>query len=179
MKRGLLILFSLLLVSTVFAFNQGAMLVGGQAGLNISKANSDDDALTTITLAPEFGYFVINNLCVDAILAFGSQSKDEYSMSAIGIGLGGRYFFDKLYAGLDLQYQSETRDYDEFSGKFTVSSMYGTLKTGYLIPLTPSAFVDLRGNYRMGLGDYGADGSGKNESSDFGFTAGLQVLFGN
>lgn len=178
MKKGLLILCSLLLVSTVFAFNQGAMLIGGSGGIDISKSNKDADPQTLVSLYPQFGYFVIDKLCADLILKAELLTEGEDSTTALGIGIGGRYFFDKLYGGLDFQYQQMIRDY-ELTGKMEKSAMYGTLKAGYLFPVSSRTFVDLRGQYQIGLGDYGADSSGKNESSRFQFLAGLQVLFGD
>jgi hypothetical protein len=178
MKKGMLILLSLLVVSSVFAFTQGSMLVGGTAGLNITKSDSDDDPTTTISLFPQLGYFVIDKLCADLIVKAELRTDGDDSVNALGIGLGGRYFFDKLYGGLDFQYQQANFDY-EMGGKSKTTAMYGTLKGGYLFPLAEMAFVDLRGSYQMGLGDYGGDSSGKNETSGLGFNAGLQVLFGN
>lgn len=178
MKKGLLILLSLLVVSSVFGFTQGSMLVGGTAGLSVTKSDSDDDPTTTVSISPQLGYFVIDKLAADLILSAESQSDGDNSVAVLGIGAGGRYFFDYLYGGVDLQYRQATYDF-EISDKITSTAMFGTLKAGYLIPLSQRAFVDLRGSYQMGLGDYGGDSSGKNESSGLGFTAGLQVLFGN
>ncbi|MCB5268250.1 MAG: hypothetical protein PHU99_04030 [Candidatus Cloacimonetes bacterium] len=178
MKKGLLILFSLLVVTSMFAFTQGAMLVGGTAGLSIEKDNSDDDPATRISLYPQLGYFVIDKLCADLIVKVETMSQDEDTETTLGAGIGGRYFFDNLYAGLDFLYQQKSSD-KEFVGKHKETAMYGTLKGGYLFPISSKTFVDLRGQYMMGLGDYGADRSGKNESSLFGFVAGLQILLGN
>lgn len=177
MKKGLLILFTLLVVSSVFAIAKGSMMVGGQAGFTISKSNSDADPLTTILIAPELGYFLIDNMCADVILSIESHSQNDDSDTNLGLGIGGRYFYNNLYAGLDVRYESWTSDYSARS-KYSVSSMYGTLKAGYLLPVTPSVFADLRGHYTMGLGDYGSDGSGANERSEFGVTAGFQILLG-
>lgn len=66
-------------------FNQGRMLVGGslafQSVTNKSKFNGQsttEGKNTDFSIAPQFGYFVIDNLAVGATLDFGlSKWKDD------------------------------------------------------------------------------------------------------
>jgi len=176
MKKGLLVLFSLLLITSAFAFTKGAMLVGGTASISIDKVDKDADAVTIVEIAPEFGYFVIDKLCVDIIVAMQTMTDEDDSMTTVAAGLGGRYFFDKLYAGADLQMARASMDIEGLPST-SVSAFYGAVKAGYLIPVSNKTFVDLRGLYQRGFGDYGGDRNGKNEEGHFGFKAGLQVLF--
>ncbi|MCB5278007.1 MAG: hypothetical protein LHW59_00595 [Candidatus Cloacimonetes bacterium] len=177
MKKGILVLFSLVLISSVFAFTTGDMMVGGQVGFSSEKINSDAEATNSIEIMPQFGYFVMDNVCVDGILSFNNWSQDKVSGTDFGIGVGGRYFYNQIYGGLALEYTSSSEDYD--GDKSDHTGMYASLKAGYLYPLTSNVFVDMGVRYKMGLGDYGGDWKGSNEYSNFGIKAGLQVVLGN
>lgn len=167
MKKGILILFSLLFVVAAFAFDQGTINLGGTASFESAKANSDADAETMFSLSPNVGYFVIDDLSVDLNLSYVNYDGDS---SAMGIGLGARYFYMNFYGGLQFDYRTVgTDDWD-------VSSMYITPKIGYMMPLAQNVYVDLGLRYQMGIGDYGQDGSGSNESSVIHFGVGLQVF---
>ncbi|MDD2210730.1 MAG: hypothetical protein PHN71_05325 [Candidatus Cloacimonetes bacterium] len=177
MKKGILVLFSLVLISSVFAFTTGDMMVGGQVGFSSEKFNSDAEATNSIEIMPQFGYFVMDNVCVDGILSFNNWSQDKDSGTDFGIGVGGRYFYNQIYGGLALEYTSSSEENNGVKSDHT--GMYASLKAGYLYPLTSNVFVDMGFRYKMGLGDYGGDWKGSNEYSNFGIKAGLQVVLGN
>lgn len=175
MKKALILFVVLLVATSAFAFEKGTMNLGGTASLSMSKADSDDETTTAISLRPQFGYFVADNVCIDGIIIFESESYDDDSISAFGIGVGGRYFLNRIYGGLDFQYQSMTMDISPID--MNVTAMYIQPKLGVLLPLSSSVFADLGMRYQMGLGDYGGDGSGANESSTMAFSVGLQYFF--
>ena len=166
MKKGLLILVSLLFVVAAFAFDQGTINLGGSAAFESQKANSDADAITVFYLNPIVGYFVMDNLSVDMNLNIMSYDGD----TDLGIGIGGRYFYNNFYGGLQLDYMSQAW------GSSTVTSMYLVPKLGYMMPLAENVFVDLGLKYKMGFGDYGGDGEGSNEESNLHLGVGLQVF---
>jgi len=173
MKRGILIIASLLLVCSAFAFDTGSMLIGGQAGFSYTKMSSDEDASSDFYLFPQFGYFINPNTCIDGILKFELMGGETMDVTAIGIGAGARHFFNQLYVGVDLQYQTAEIDVNGLDR--TESGLYGTLKTGYLYPLFQGVYVDSQIRYVMGLGDYGGDITGENEMSAFNLLLGLQI----
>ncbi len=173
MKKGLLILFSLLFVCSAFAFEAGSMLIGGQAGLGFSKSDSDDDGTTEVVLFPQIGYFVTPNVCVDGIVKLDIMGSESMDVTAFGIGAGARYFFNRIYVGADVQYQSANISIG--GSDRTETAMFGTIKGGYLFPILPGAYIDTQARYMMGLGDYGGDSSGSNEQSSFNIMLGLQV----
>jgi hypothetical protein len=175
MKKGLLILVSMILVCSAFAFNQGTINLGGMADFSIDKANSDADPITTIRLRPQVAYFVRDNISADLIFIMENQSQDDDNITALGFGLGGRYFWNQLYAGADIQYHSVAMD-TGLTGKNTTTGIYLTPKVGYLIPLVQNVFFDVRALYQLGVGDYGGDASGSNESSWLNLSVGLQVF---
>ncbi|MDD3562125.1 MAG: hypothetical protein PHR32_00430 [Candidatus Cloacimonetes bacterium] len=166
MKKGILILVSLLFVVAAFAFDQGTINLGGTVAFESVKANSDADAITVFTVNPIVGYFVMDNISADLNLALVSYDGDL----DFGIGIGARYFYNNFYGGLEFDYVSETW------GDDTVSSMYLVPKLGYMMPLAENVFVDMGLKYKMGFGDYGGDGSGSNEYSQVHFGVGLQVF---
>lgn len=166
---------TLFLVSGLCAFEKGTINIGGNASYTSYKANSDAEALNTITFAPQVGYFFIDNLAADLIFQFVSQSQDEVSASAFDIGLGGRYFYKNFYGGLSLMHEMASWDNGVFDG--SGSGNYLGLKAGYLFPIARSVYVDFGAHYNMGLGDYGGDWEGKNEESQFGLNVGLQIFY--
>lgn len=178
MKKGLLILLALLVVSSVFAFTQGTINPGGSVSFYSYKYYSDDDATTVISLLPQCGYFVIDNLAVDLLLNYTTMNMDEQDVSNLGVGVGGRYFYTilpgKLYGGLGFLYNSDS--YDDDFVDYTASSTYLNIKAGYLVPIAKNVYLDFGAKYDMGFGSYGGDGEGDNEESQFGINAGLQIF---
>jgi hypothetical protein len=180
MKKALVLVATLIIITSAFAFDKGTMNLGGTASLSISKVDSDDDSTTELAVRPQFGYFVADNICIDGILIYESQSGDN-DVSAFGIGIGGRYFYNRFYGGLDFQYQSVTRDvYNDGSlgvVEWTSTGMFLQPKVGVLLPVSENVYVDLGASYQLGIGEWGSDGSGNNEFSDMQFNIGLQYFF--
>jgi len=183
MKKGLLVIFILLMAASMFAFPQGTLNPGGSVAIYSYKASSSDEATTVISFQPQLGYFVKDNISVDWLLNFTNMSEDNDSYSEVGIGLGGRYFYGlpsgKLYGGLGILYQSDSSKYEYSKSSYSYSSTatYLKLKGGYLFPLVENVYVDLGAKIMVGFGDYGGDSSGPNKESQLGVDAGLQIFF--
>jgi hypothetical protein len=197
MKKGLLVLLSVLVVTCMFAFEQGTINPGGTVSFSSYKHATDPtykpSSTTNITFAPQIGYFVIENLCADLSLTIGSRSQgksdynNENSNSHLGIGIGGRYFYNNFYGGLGLKYVSNSDSWTSSAGVKSDGGYNGTyldLKAGYLVPIVENVFVDLGLKYNMGFGSYGGedykntpDDYKKNNEGDISFGAGLQVFF--
>ena len=192
MRKIVLILLAIFAVGALSAFNQGTINPGGYVAISSEKNDSDDDATTSIVVAPQIGYFVIDNLAVDLLLNVGmaSQSSDgyDYSANSLGIGLGARYFFLNFYGGLGFNYESFStkEEMGKLEEKYSASAMYITPKIGYVLPLASNVYADLGLNYRMGIGK--AKGSREvanvetewdsdNEYSKLQLMAGLQIFF--
>ena len=62
----------------VSAQNKGEMYVGGSLGLGTTSVISGGNSATGVSfqIAPEFGYFVIDNLKVGASVSYGVESGD-------------------------------------------------------------------------------------------------------
>ena len=134
------------------------------------------------------GYFVIDNLSADVLIKSESDYNEENSSSALGIGIGGRYFYPiapgKIYGGLDFLYNTNSWKEGDDGGGW--NAMYLDLKAGYVLPIVENVYVNLGLKYQMGLGDYGGDyyenvpdEYKENEESTFGFNLGLQIFFSN
>lgn len=177
MRLALLVLITLFLVSGLCAFEKGTINIGGSASYTSYKESSDDDdATNTLIIAPQIGYFFIDNLAADLLFAVVSQSEGDNSQTTFDIGLGGRYFYKNFYGGLGLMHESISWDYGNgFDG--SGSGNYLGLKGGYLFPIARSVFVDFGIHYNMGLGDFGGDWDGKNEESEFGLNVGFQIFY--
>ena len=192
MRKIVLILLAVFAVGALSAFNQGTINPGGYVAISSEKSDSDDDATTSIVVAPQIGYFVIDNLAVDLLLNVGtaSQSSDgyDYSATSLGIGLGARYFFLNFYGGLGFNYESFStkEEVSKVEQKYSASAMYITPKIGYVLPLASNVYADFGLNYRMGIGK--AKGSlevanvetewdSDNEYSKLQLMAGLQIFF--
>lgn len=190
MRKIVLILLAVFAVGALSAFNQGTINPGGYVAISSEKSDSDDDATTSIVVAPQIGYFVIDNLAVDLLLNVGtaSQSSDgyDYSATSLGIGLGARYFFLNFYGGLGFNYESFSTKEEVSKVEYSASAMYITPKIGYVLPLASNVYADFGLNYRMGIGK--AKGSlevanvetewdSDNEYSKLQLMAGLQIFF--
>lgn len=98
---GLCILFSTSL-SVSYAQNspvdQGSVLVGGDASLTSTAADSDaasDDRTTQFVLNPTSQYFIIPGVAVGGDVLFGYASDGNASVTRYGIGPAATYFFGR------------------------------------------------------------------------------------
>ncbi len=169
MKIGLFVLLSIILVTSLAAFEQGTINAGGSISFESYKWHSDADATTTISFAPQVGYFFMDNIAADLLLNYTSISNDgDHSIFAFGIG--GRYFFNQIYGGLGFMMESSDNEFKQ-------TANYLDIKAGYLHPLVDNVFIDAGLLYRMGVGEYGGDAEGDNEESLFKINIGLQIFF--
>ena len=192
MKKGLFILLALIVASSVFAFTKGTINPGGTVSFTSNKPNSDEKAITMFSITPQIGYFVMDNMSADVLINYTyegqseSDYNDEYSLSNLGLGIGGRYFYPiapgKIYGGLDFLYNTNSWKESDYDGGW--NAMYLGLKAGYVLPIVENVYVDFGLRYQMGLGDYGGDDYEnvpdkykENEESTFGFNIGLQIFF--
>jgi hypothetical protein len=177
MRRGLLILMALLVISGLCAFTKGTINPGGTISYSSYKSYSDDDdAYNVLSFSPQLGYFVIDDLALDLLLNYVSQSEGDASQSGFAIGLGGRYFYKNFYGGLGLKHDMVSWDYGAgYDGSGAANFL--DLKVGYLFPIVQNVYVDLGLNYDRGFGKYSGDWSGDNEESTLGLLAGFQIFF--
>ena len=151
MKYLKLTIISVLCVGMATAqFTKGTKSVGG--GFTYAKMSYDgEDAGSLMTINPEVSYFVADKIAVSVGFTMSSYTPPAGdSSSDTGFGLGGYYHINSnIYAGA--AYNSSTPDGGEASTNLNI-------RGGYLHGLSESVFLDVNGNYTMGMGDNKAGG---------------------
>ena len=103
MKKLFFSLLCTLLVGQIAsAQNKGEKYAGGIIGISTTSVSSEGVSASTteFSLAPEFGYFVLNRLRVGGSLAYGLASSDGTTTHTLTIGPNVAYYVklcDKLY----------------------------------------------------------------------------------
>ncbi len=130
-------------------FAAGTKYLGGTVGYYKDMTDYGDDfdfGSSTITVAPAFGYFVIDNFMLAARLGYIKTSMNEGDDpdATTAFAVGAKYFMNYLYAGAAYR-SSTTGDAD------AIASL--VFEGGYLYPITDYFFLDLGVDYFMGTGD--------------------------
>lgn len=173
-------------------FNQGRMLVGGSVGFNVStdkyKSNGTsvtNGKATSFSLAPQFGYFVINNLAVGAAVDLSLykwtdefDNDDDYTQTSIALQPFVRYYlpqgiFFQAQAGIGT---SKSKFGNNNDSKYNTSSF--ALSAGYALFLTDNVSVEPILGFRI-AGEKDKDSDVKNIDSGIFLRVGFQIYLGN
>ena len=173
MKRILVLFMVLMVASSVYAFEAGTKNVGGWIGYESYTIDSDADAVSTISFEPWVGYFFMDNILAEVAIEYTSTNSKDWDdpITTFGLGFGGAYFFNNIYAGAGFAMESINDGYEEWSGN------YIGFDIGYLYGIAENIYLDVGFGYEMGIGEYGGDFEGDNEESGFGFGAGIAIFF--
>lgn len=113
MKKSIFTIVAIMLTATAFAqfTKQGTFLIGGSSkGLSFLAEKSkfgngdfqDGDKVTSFSISPQVGYFIINNLSVGAGVDFATRTEKfddlKFTSSSLFFLPFVRYYFDKFYA---------------------------------------------------------------------------------
>jgi hypothetical protein len=183
MKKVLFAAFLLVSSNAIFAqVDQGQWLVGGNAQFNFGKIG--DTKYTTISVAPDAGYFVINQLAV-GLRPELSYSKSKYKVGNVSnessttdftVAPFVRYYFmpsgEKVNIFGDASYGFGS---SKEKGEESVSSNYYQIAAGPAIFLTPNTALELAVYYRS----YGGDAFPDDRFNNFGLNVGFQIHLGN
>ena len=120
------------------AFDAGTKNVSGGASYS-SMTVGDADAISSMSVTPSIGYFVMDNLSAGFGLSM-TQVGDADAMTTYDFGA--TYYMGALYGG----------------GMYNGSTAEGadgalTFRAGYLHGLSDAFYLDCYGSYNMGLGD--------------------------
>jgi hypothetical protein len=155
MKYLKLTLISILCVGMATAqFSKGSKSAGG--GFSYAMMTDDgEDAGSMMTVNPDVRYYVADGIAVSVGFTMTSFTPPEGDgWKNTGFGLGAYYHInDNIYAGGS--YSSMTPEVDGNKGEASTSL---NLRGGYLHGLSESVFLDVNGNYTMGMGDNKAGG---------------------
>ena len=79
MKRFFISLLAIISVATLSAQNRGEVFAGGSIGIGTTSFISSGKSMTdtNFNIAPEFGYFAINNLKIGASISYGLVSGES------------------------------------------------------------------------------------------------------
>ncbi len=185
MKKVLIAAFLLVSSNAIFAqVNKGQWLVGGSAGFNHSSQG--DVKQTDISLAPDAGYFFIDQL------AAGLRPEFQYSKNKTKTGTSTstnsgtmftlapfvRYYFmpsgEMLNIFADASYGFGSA---KAKGGSSVSGNYYQIKAGPAIFLTPNTALELALYYRSLGGDLHENAAGDRDNN-FGLSVGFQIHLG-
>lgn len=186
MKKVLFAAFLLVSSNAIFAqVDQGQWMVGGSASFNFGKQG--DDKTTNISIAPDAGYFVINQLAVGLRPEFsytkvktkvGSVSS-EGSNTTFSLAPFVRYYFmpsgEKVNIFGDASYGFGS---SKNKGGESVSGNYYQIKAGPAVFLTPNTALEFALYYRSLGGDLNENAAGDRENW-FGLSVGFQIHLGN
>jgi len=133
-------------------FAAGTKSLGGT--VSYYKNMTEDAEDSQITVAPSFGYFVMDNVEIYGMLGYTKYTYDsDNDMSMTGFAAGAKYFINYLYlgAGFDYSKMSDSSDteYDAMTGLI--------FEGGYLYPITDFFFLDLGLDYYFGMTEMGVD----------------------
>ena len=93
------------------AVNQGAWMVGGNAGFTSTKAKGADESTTFLFLNPNLGYFIADDLAIG--LALNLSSFDE--TTNFGLGPFVRFYFaDAIFAQAGVNLGLGDNEFTEF-----------------------------------------------------------------
>jgi outer membrane protein len=193
MKKVTLLVVALFASLGAFAqFNKGRMIVGGTAefSTNTNKNRSGGTTVTngtttSLSISPNFGYFVIDNLAVGASLGLslskwnskGSNGTDSNTTS-INFGPFARYYlpFGLFFQG---KFNLGTRKttYDELfdDNKYNTSSF--ALSAGYPIFLSDNVALEPEVGYRTSRFK-ASDSNAKDIDSGIFMRIGFQIYLG-
>lgn len=102
MKKVFVSLVVLMFAMSAFAtdgpIDKGSMILGGDVSFKMQSGdayeNSDGDALNTLTLMPNLGYFVSPSIMIGAMVNFEKISQGDNSLTELDFGPQVGYFFN-------------------------------------------------------------------------------------
>ena len=101
MKKVLFLVVSLATLTASAQMEKGNMIVGTSTNLTYSSTSTVDcnscDAVGVFDLGLSYGYFVIDNLALNAAVNL-SYSSSGGSSSTTSIGLSARYYMNSIFA---------------------------------------------------------------------------------
>jgi hypothetical protein len=174
MKRILFILaVSLFAVGAMAQTEKGKFRLGGDLDLSFLNTKLDvegAEATNSFNLGVDAGYFVIDNLSVNAGLGFGyaKDGGDDDASTEYAFALGARYYLQsKIFFG---------GDFDLFTLKYGDNSATGTGFTpqiGYAWFVKDNVAIEPAIGYRLGL----TNKDDFTKFNGFGINIGLSVHF--
>ncbi len=150
---------------------QGSMMIGGNAGF--ANSSQGDFSITTVSINPSIGYFVIDKLAVGASVGISFFSGDLLEGTSFGVGPFARYYFTD---GSNIRPFGQVGfDWSSFKPKEGDSQS----NTGFDVGVGASLFLNdhVAIDGIIGYNSMKADGE-DDSTNTFGITFGVQAFFG-
>ncbi len=193
MKKLLLVCVLMAFAGSVAAqpaspIDKGSMIIGGTLGFSSSGGDlykdTADNSITTITLNPEFGYFVIPSLVVGATIGYDRISQGDYNASVLGIGPWVGYYFNINKARTEVKgsiypylkgfftYSTFTQEGDDTDEKIMSFGARG----GIDFMLSNAVALDAGLQFESDSYDSGVSGAEKVKGTVFGLNVGIAAF---
>lgn len=185
-------LFVIFLLGTSFIYAQnfpskGTIELGGSVGFSsttsVYNGESSDHSLTSFSLQPYFGYFIINNFELGIVPSFTSLSYNDQSQTNFGIYVAPAWNFDlhsNIFPFVEARLGYNTSSYDDGNSLTDDPSSSGLawgLRGGLKAQVGNSALVNVAVSYdQITLEPSGWSGDRIGENI-FGINAGFTIFF--
>ncbi len=150
-------------IASAQTVNQGAWMIGGDAGFSSFKVKDADNSTTFFNISPDLGYFIADDLAIGLGIDFQSVSFDGNSTSSFSLGPSVRYYvadpiFIQVGANLGL---------DEGAGTTLGAAVGYSWFLNNSVAIEPALFFNI----------YNEDGD-FNDFSVFGLSIGVRAFAG-
>lgn len=185
MKKVLIASFLLVSSNAIFAqVNKGNILAGGSA--DFSHTSQGDYKVTNISIAPDLGYFFIDQFAGGLRAEFGYMKSKNKAVTPATTGSETqftiapflRYYFmpsgQPLNIFADASYGFGS---DKVKGGKSESINYYQIKAGPAFFLTPNTALEVAAYYKSRGGDFYENGAG-DRINTFGLSVGFQIHLG-
>lgn len=174
-------------------FNKGRMLVGGSAEFSTNTAKNRNGGTTTtqgtrtsLSISPDFGYFVIDNLAVGAELGLGLSKWNAKTSNGVDASTTSISFnpFARYYLPIGIFFQGKfglgtaKTTYDENIDDFKYNTASLALSAGYVIFLTDNVALEPELGYQTSRIKED-DSNTKDINSGIFMRIGFQIYLGN
>lgn len=149
--------------------NKGAWMLGGSISFDSDKHKDDDGALTTLSIEPNVGYYIIDNLAIGLGVGYESIKYDGDNLAtSSSIQPWARYYvYNGLFAQVGYEILSEKALEDD-----AVKGGRINIGVGYSWWLNNSLAIEPSIRYGIGSGDL------REDVSTFGLRIGIQGFIG-
>jgi outer membrane protein len=174
-------------------FNKGRMLVGGSAQFSTDTeknrnggTTTTEGTRTTLSISPDFGYFIIDNLAIGAELNLSLSKWNAKTANGVDASTTSVSFspFARYYLPMGIFFQGKfglgtaRTSYDENFDDFKYNTTSLALSAGYVIFLTDNVALEPELGYQT-FRYKGDDSNTKDINSGIFMRIGFQIYLGN
>ncbi|MBE0539708.1 MAG: outer membrane beta-barrel protein [Ignavibacterium sp.] len=193
MKKSFYFFFVVLLFGTISLSAQnfatkGTVELGGSLGFSsttmVYDGNSSDNSVSTFSIEPYVGYFVINSLELGLIPSFSTSSYGDQSSTSFGVYFAPAWNFDlrsNLYPFIEGRIGYNTSSYDDGNSETNDPSSSGLawgFRGGVKVQVGNSSLVNIALSYDQMTMEPENWSGGRIGQNVFGVNAGFTIFLG-